>query len=103
MKENEEASPDEIKARLGIPSVHGFNAMITLMIKNKEGPHEKLKEVQPSICQEMEPSTTMPWKQRWTHKYFNGTSRAGDLRWLAKRKVAWIQSLANSDKPPTLV
>ena len=44
LKENESLSPEEIKERIGIPSVHGFNAMLKAMIQDKVPGYEKLTE-----------------------------------------------------------
>ena len=44
MKENESLSQEEIKEKIGIPSVNGFNAVLKLMIKDKVPNHEKLLE-----------------------------------------------------------
>ena len=44
MKENESLTQEEIKEKIGIPSVHGFNAMLKLMIQEKVPNHEKLTE-----------------------------------------------------------
>ena len=44
MKGNERLTQEEIKEKIGIPSVHGFNAMLKLMIKEKVPNHEKLTE-----------------------------------------------------------